>query len=249
MKQPIVGIVIDERIMDRHPTYLVLAKYIEPLVKFAKVVPILIPPISDQEIVDNYLTLIDGLLLTGSPSDIHPSRYGHEIKNPDSFFDKNRDETSVALIRGCIKSGIPVLGICRGFQEINVALGGTLHQSIHRTPDYIDHREKKGADLDIQYGKRHNVTVEPDGRLITITNQKKWLVNSLHDQGIDLLAPDLQVEARADDGLIEAVSLKDKDKFVFGAQWHFEWKTYSDPCSLAIFNAFGQACKKYHDKT
>lgn len=245
MNQPIVGIVIDERLIDKHPTYLVLAKYIEPLIKFARTTPILIPPICKASIIENYLSLIDGLLLTGSPSDIHPSNYGHEIKNPDSFFDNNRDETSFSLIRGAIRLGLPVLGICRGFQEINVALGGTLHQSIHRTPQYMDHREKKGESIDVQYGKQHSVTADPNGKLIKIVNRERWDVNSLHDQGIDILAPDLQIEARADDGLIEAVSLKSEDKFVLGAQWHFEWKTHSDPNSLAIFNAFGAACKKY----
>jgi len=245
MKQPIVGIVVDERIIDRHTTYLVLAKYVSALITFANVTPILIPPLGEYGLIDEYLEMIDGLLLTGSPSDIHPSYYGHEIKNPDSFFDKNRDETSLSLIKGAVKRGIPILGICRGFQEINVALGGTLHQSVHRIPDYMDHRDIESDNLDMLYGKRHGVTTEPNGRLIKIVGHSKWSVNSLHDQGIDLLAPDLQVEARADDGLIEAVSLKDESKFVLGAQWHFEWKPHLDQSSLAIFRAFGDACAQY----
>jgi len=248
MKQPIVGIVVDERLIDRHTTYLVLAKYVNSLIKFAKVTPILIPPLGEYGLIEEYLEMIDGLLLTGSPSDVHPSCYGHEIKNPDSFFDKNRDETSLSLINGAIKHGIPILGICRGFQEINVALGGTLHQSVHRIPDYMDHRDVESDNLDVLYGKRHNVTADSNGRLIKIVKQIKWAVNSLHDQGIDSLAPSLQIEARADDGLIEAVSLKNEDKFVLGAQWHFEWEPHLDQCSLAIFKAFGDACTQYKNR-
>lgn len=245
MKNPVVGVMVDERIRDRHPTYIVLAKYIQSLIKFAGVTPILIPPVASHELIQEHLQLVDGILLTGSPSDVHPSNYGHEIKNPDSFFDKNRDETSLNLIRNAVVDGIPVLGICRGFQEINVALGGTLHQSIHRTPNYMDHREVVSEDLSISYGKRHSIILEPQGKLMKLLNHEKWMVNSLHDQGIDSLADSLRAEARAEDGLIEAVSLKDEAKFVFAAQWHFEWEPQTDQCSLAIFKAFGDACKQY----
>jgi putative glutamine amidotransferase len=245
MKRPVIGIVMDQRTMDNHITYLVLAKYVTAVTKFSQITPILLPPIVAAGLIQNWLGLIDGLFLTGSPSDIHPSRYGDEIKNPQSFFDENRDETSLGLIKGAIKLGIPVLGICRGFQEINVALGGTLHQSIHRNPNYMDHRESHSDDLNVLYDYRHSVTAEPGGRLIKIVKQDKWQVNSLHDQGIDLLAPDLQVEARAEDGLIEAISLKDTDKFVVAAQWHFEWGTASNECSTRIFKAFGNACTHY----
>ncbi|MCC2644903.1 MAG: gamma-glutamyl-gamma-aminobutyrate hydrolase family protein [Burkholderiales bacterium] len=245
MTQPIVGIVADERIIGLYTTYLVRAKYAESLIKFSKVTPVIIPPISEYNLINEYLEMIDGLLLTGSPSDIHPSRYGHEIKNFDSFFDKNRDETSLSMIQGAVERGMPVLGICRGFQEINVALGGTLHQSVHCIPNFLDHRDVESDDLEVLFGKRHSVKANPDGRLINMANQETWEVNSLHHQGIDLLAPVLQAEAIADDGLIEAISLKNDSKFVFGAQWHFEWQTALDQVSLAIFKAFSDACIVY----
>lgn len=248
MRQPIVGIVADERIIGIYTTYLVRAKYADSLIKFSNVTPILVPPINEHGLIDRYLESMDGILLTGSPSDIHPSRYGHEIKNPDSFFDNNRDEMSLTLIKRAVELGMPVLGVCRGFQEINVALGGTLHQSVHNMPNYLDHSDVESDDMEVLFDKRHSVIADPEGRLIKLIGQDTWKVNSLHHQGVDSLAPCLKVEARAEDGLIEAISLKDEGKFVFGAQWHFEWQPHLDKCSLAIFKSFGDACVKYKSR-
>ena len=246
---PIVGIVMNERIVTDTPTYTLATKYVIPVVDFVKATPVLLPPVAHHESLHEWLGFLDGIILTGSTSDIHPDRYGETIKNPNSVFDTNRDETSLNLIKGAIKIGLPILGICRGFQEINVALGGTLHQSIHRTPNFMDHREVVHEDKDISYGPRHDVTAVNDGKLIKIVNKSQWKVNSLHDQGVEHLAENLQAEAYAEDGLIEAFSLKDNnDQFLLATQWHIEWKPQNDECSAAILRAFGHACTEYNLK-
>lgn len=247
--QPIVGIVINERIVADTPTYTLATKYVTPVVEFVGATPVLLPPVTKHDLFDEWLSFLDGLMLTGSTSDIHPVRYGEDIKNPKSVFDETRDETSLNLVKKAIKIGMPVLGICRGFQEINVALGGTLHQSVHQTPNFMDHREVIHEDKDISYGHRHGVKAIPDGKLAKIVNKTQWRVNSLHDQGVDRLAAPLQAEAFAEDGLIEAFSLKGNDEqFLLATQWHIEWKPHLDACSADILRAFGLACKEYNIK-
>jgi putative glutamine amidotransferase len=245
---PIVGIVINERIVADTPTYTLATKYVTPVVDFVNAIPVLLPPVTKHDLFGEWLSLLDGLLLTGSTSDIHPERYGEDIKNPKSVFDETRDETSLSLVAGALRLGLPILGICRGFQEINVALGGSLHQSIHQTPNFLDHREVISDDKDVSYGHRHGVTAVPGGKLLKIVNTPNWKVNSLHDQGVDRLADALQAEAYSEDGLIEAFSLKGKDQFLIATQWHIEWKPENDQCSADILRAFGQACTEYQIK-
>ncbi len=246
--QPVVGIVINERMINNSPTYTLSSKYVTPVFDIVKATPVLLPPLLEQIPIVPWLEFLDGLLLTGATSDVHPSNYGDEIKNLKSYFDHSRDRTSLGLIKEAVKQKIPVLGICRGFQEINVALGGTLHQSIHKIEGFFDHREPENEAPDINYGHRHSVTTIPAGKLRRIVNQEKFSVNSLHDQGVDRLANTLQVEAYAEDGLIEAFSLKDSDQFLLATQWHIEWKPHQDPYSKAILHAFGNACIEHHNK-
>lgn len=240
---------MNERDIEDTITYTLAAKYVHPIIDQAGAIPILLPPLAGKAPLDQWMSFLDGLVLTGSYSDIHPTRYGEDIKNPKSHFDENRDETTIRLIHAAIAAKIPVLGICRGFQEINVALGGSLLQSIHVTPSYMDHREVKGGDDDLSYALRHNVKAAPDGQLINIVGKSEWKVNSLHDQGIDRLADGLKPEAYADDGLIEAFSLKNSDQFMLATQWHIEWQPEKDPNSTAIIKAFGRACAEYKSKT
>jgi putative glutamine amidotransferase len=142
-----------------------------------------------------------------------------------------------------VARGLPVLGVCRGFQEINVALGGTLHQAVHDVPGFYDHRENSSVSLDEQYGPVHGVEFTPGGLLHTLTGMQGARVNSLHGQGVERLAPGLAVEARAPDGLIEAFRLERTEAFLLGVQWHPEWSFRNDPLSIAIFRAFGAACR------
>jgi len=187
--------------------------------------------------VEEILASVDGLLFPGAVSNVEPSRYGGE--GPGTMPDHARDATSLALIRAAIESRKPVLAICRGFQELNVALGGTLHQHVHRIPGRLDHRERPDAPVDVQYAPAHPVTLVPGGMLAGLLNQREVEVNSLHHQGIDRLAPGLVVEATAPDGQIEAISLP--GSFVLGTQWHPEWRWAENPVSRKLFSAFGSA--------
>jgi putative glutamine amidotransferase len=142
---------------------------------------------------------------------------------------------------------VPVLGVCRGFQEMNVAFGGTLHQKVHEVPGLSDHREDTTLPLDVQYGPAHDVILEQAGLLMDIAGGSKRIqVNSLHSQGIERLGPSLVVEARsATDGLIEAFQVRDAQRFAVAVQWHPEWKVMSNPFSRALFAAFGAASREH----
>ena len=149
------------------------------------------------------------------------------------------------MIRAAVEAGIPVLGICRGFQEMNVAFGGSLHQKVHETGPFMDHREDDSLPLEGQYAPSHPVHIQPGGVLAGLGLASEIQVNSIHGQGVERLAPGLCVEALAPDGLIEAVSVPQGKGFALGVQWHPEWQVSSNPDYLAIFQAFGDACRKH----
>ena len=161
-----------------------------------------------------------------------------------TLHDPDRDRTTLPLIRAALAAGVPVLGICRGFQELNVALGGSLHQKLHEVEGYIEHREDPSAPVEVQYAPSHAMRVQPGGVLAGLGLPAEFEVNSIHTQGVDQLAPGLRAEAIAPDGLVEAVSVKDGKAFALAVQWHPEWQVSSNPIYLAIFQAFGDACRR-----
>jgi putative glutamine amidotransferase len=217
-------------------------EYIVAVRDGAGALPLLIaaldPPLAPEDI----LASVDGLLFSGSPSNVSPRHYGGQEARKGSLQDERRDATALALLRTAVEAGKPVLCICRGFQELNVALSGTLHQAVHEVPGRVDHREK-GTALDEQYGPAHPVTVAEGGLLARILLQRSFEVNSLHGQGIDKLAPPLHADAAAPDGQIEAVSMPRAKGFVLGVQWHPEWRWAENDISRAIFAAFGAALR------
>ena len=200
--------------------------------------PLLIPVKTPPLDIAALLARLDGLLFTGAPSNIAPSLYGGRAPRPGTKLDAARDATSLPLLRAAIAAGLPTLCICRGFEELNVALGGTLDQHVHETPGRLDHLEDEAAPLDVQYGPAHAVTIVPGGLLASWIGVKSMMVNSLHHQGIAQLAPGLMVEALAPDGLVEAASLPGAKGFLLGVQWHPEWDFADDPVSRAIFEGF-----------
>jgi putative glutamine amidotransferase len=202
--------------------------------------PLLIPVGASAQAAE-ILQAVDGLLVPGAPSNVEPSRYGGAAPRPGTLLDPQRDETSLALLRAAIDRGKPLFAICRGFQELNVALGGTLHQHVHELPGRLDHREDESRPLDVQYGPAHSVTLTRGGLLARLTGQEHFTVNSLHHQGIDRPASGLAIEAVAPDGQIEAVSMPAAQGFVLGVQWHPEWRWAENPVSRALFAAFGAA--------
>lgn len=220
-------------------------KYLQALIVGADVYPVAMPSLPDKFEALDILDRIDGLFLPGSPSNLGPGHYHGEPARPGTWLDAERDEIALPLIPAAIRAGIPLFAVCRGFQEMNVAFGGTLHQHVHEIPRYLQHKEDSDEPLDVQYGPSHEVNFVLGGLLAEITGQQKTIVNSLHSQGVDVLADGLDVEATAEDGLIEAFVVRDAPGFTLGIQWHPEWKVEDNNVSLAIFQAFGEACQTY----
>lgn len=243
---PIILVPSCRRTLGHHPFHVVGKKYIDA-VRLAGGLPWVVPDASAAELVE-LIELADGVLLTGSPSNVHPSHFGEPVEDPSLPLDTERDGWTLPLIRAAIERGIPLLGICRGFQEVNVALGGTLHQAVHKVPGLMDHRPQDESTAELQYGVAHTVEVRAGGVLAGLFAVGRQLhVNSLHGQGVRELAPGLQVEALAPDGVIEAFSLPAAIGFNLCLQWHPEWQAATNPVSQPIFTAFGQACAEYHE--
>jgi putative glutamine amidotransferase len=227
-----------------HPFHMVGEKYIEAIRDGAEAVPLLIPVLERPLASADLLASVDGFLFTGSPSNVSPHRYGGAEPREGALLDEERDCTTLPLLKAAIEAGAPVLCLCRGFQELNVACGGSLLQHVHEVEGRLDHREDKEADLDFQYGPAHEVRVTDGGLLPQLVGQKRFDVNSLHAQGIDRLAPDLHADAIAPDGTIEAVSMPGAKGFLLGLQWHPEWRWRESEVSRAIFAAFGAALRE-----
>ncbi|MBX9869484.1 MAG: gamma-glutamyl-gamma-aminobutyrate hydrolase family protein [Burkholderiaceae bacterium] len=246
MTRPVVLVSSCNKLIGVHPYHAVQQKYVDAVVKGADCAPLILPSLGDVTDWDAILGAADGVMLTGSPSNVNPSFFGQEVRNPLLPLDAARDATTLPLIRAALARGIPLIAVCRGTQEINVALGGSLYQAIHEVGDYRDHRENFEADLEVQYAPAHAVHIVPNGRLAKILGSADdIMVNSLHGQGVERLAPGLTVEARADDGIVEAFSVTDAKGFSLALQWHPEWRITENPASMKMFGAFGDACRAY----
>ncbi len=232
---PLIGIPADRRLCGKHYFHMVGEKYIEAIAVGANAMPVLIPALGSE---------MDLQSLLGSASNVEPHHYGGPASEPGTLHDPNRDATTLPLIPRAIAAGLPVLAICRGFQEMNVAYGGTLHQRLHEVDGLLDHREDESTPLDVQYGPAHEVLLEPGGCLQKIAGQDRLQVNSLHWQGVETLGKDLLVEARAPDNVVEAFRVAGSAGFALGLQWHPEWQFEKNPFSSALFAAFGEASRR-----
>ena len=241
---PLIGIPADRRLVGKHYFHMVGEKYIAAVAAGAGATPVLVPALGSELDLSTLLSACDGLLLTGSASNVEPHHYGGPASSPGTLHDPNRDATTLPLIPRAVAAGLPVLAICRGFQEMNVAYGGTLHQRLHEVPGHLDHRDDETLPLEEQYGPAHEVLLEPGGVLRKIAGSERLQVNSLHWQGVRELGDDLRVEARAPDGVIEAFRVADSPGFALGLQWHPEWQFEKNPFSRALFAAFGEASRQ-----
>ena len=239
--RPLIGIPADRRMVGAHPFHMVGEKYARAVLEAAQAVPVLIPSLAEELRFEELLERLDGLVFTGSPSNVEPHRYQGAPSAPGTLHDPARDATTLPLIRKAVAAGVPVFGICRGFQEMNVAFGGSLHQKVHEVPGRLDHRDDESQPLEVQYGPAHDVLLEPGGLLHALAMGDRIRVNSLHSQGIDRLGADLDMEARAPDGLVEAFRVRSAQRFALAVQWHPEWQVMSNPFSRALFAAFGAA--------
>jgi len=248
MSKPLVIVPACVNRVGVHANHTAQLKYVGAVTVGAHCMPLILPALGDAADLDTVLDAVDGVMLTGSPSNVHPSLYGEEAVGEQPF-DAARDATTLPLIRAVLARGMPLLAICRGFQELNVALGGTLHQAVHYVDGMQDHRENYADTLEQQYAAAHRVVLEQQGRLFQLLGgPSEIMVNSLHGQGIAQLAPGLTVEARADDGLVEACSVTDAAGFTMAVQWHPEWRLEENENSIKLFAAFGQACASYQRK-
>ncbi|HEY0479801.1 MAG TPA: gamma-glutamyl-gamma-aminobutyrate hydrolase family protein [Kofleriaceae bacterium] len=245
-RRPLVGIAGCRRHAGDPPLHVTAEKYVASVTRVVGGLPFIIPPldgIDAGEVLDH----LDGLYLPGAPSNVEPRRYGDE-PTIDGPWDPARDATTLGLVRAAVERGIPIFGICRGLQEINVALGGTLHQAVHRLAGRRDHRCPSGVPHDERYRVAHRVESVRGGLLAALLPEPSFAVNSAHDQAIDRLAPGLYAEAFAEDGTIEAASLPGSRALVLGVQWHPESPDPTAPLSSCLFAHFGRACRARRDE-
>jgi putative glutamine amidotransferase len=241
--KPTIGIPADRRLLGHHYFHCVGEKYLAAVVDGADAIAVMIPALGAAVQLQQLLTSLDGILLTGSLSNVEPHHYQGPPSATGTLHDAHRDATTLPLIPLAVRSGVPLLAVCRGFQEMNVAFGGTLWQKLHEVPGLTDHREDLQAPLEQQYGPAHDVELIPGGVLYGMSDTSTLRVNSLHSQGVQQLGRGLKVEARAADGVIEAFSVSDAEAFAVAVQWHPEWQFQDNPFSCALFAAFGQAAR------
>lgn len=226
-------------------------KYVQAAIRAVGGLPIVIPAFGREfaedeamtEALDRVLDMLDGVLLTGSPSNVEPRHYGGVPSRDGTAHDAARDATTLPLIRHAVDHAVPLFAICRGLQEVNVAMGGSLHQLVHEVEGRRDHRSPKTSDPDVNYAPAHSVEIMAGGLLERLLGRRRVTVNSLHAQGVDGLAPGARLEAVADDGQVEAFSLPDAPAFALALQWHPEHRALGNPVSMKLFDAFAAACR------
>ena len=241
MSRPIIVIPCCTKMIDGYVFDTVSRRYSAALAQAAECQPLLIP--LDDALVDigAVLDVADGIFLSGSPSNVAPDHYSAEAPVMPERLDPARDALTLPLIRTVMERKIPMFAVCRGVQELNVALGGTLHQAIHNENDYFDHRERSQLPMDERWGPRHPISLK--GQLREWVGKDQIMVNSLHGQGLKRIASQLTAEAFADDGLVEAVRGPDDHPFLLGVQWHPEWQATENPASIELFKRFGAAAR------
>ncbi len=239
--RPVLGIICCNRIVETAPAQAVMERYVRASMTYADVAALLVPSLQGLMDAAEVVPRLDGVLLTGSPSNIETQHYRDE--GGVGPFDPPRDEIALSLVHRMIDAGKPVFGICRGFQEINVALGGTLRRDVSVNPEFLPHHAADEVSFDTMFDHLHQVSLVNGGRLASAYGQAGLTVNSVHYQGIGDLAVPLQVEARAEDGLIEAYSATLSGAPVLAVQWHPEWQTARYPESQTYFRLLGAALR------
>ena len=245
MPQPLVAVASDVRRFENYTWHAAPEQYLDAALTVAGVLPVIVPSFGDRLDLDGLLDTVSGVLVTGSKSNVHPSFYGGEATEANGPYDLARDATTLPLIRRAIERGVPLLAICRGIQELNVALGGSLATEIQEIEGNMDHRAPPSDDQAERFAIRHGVTIKPSRCLAAIFDGPEIRVNSVHRQAIGRLAPRLEVEAVADDGTVEAVSVAGSPGFAVGVQWHPEYWAKSDDASARLFRAFGEAVRSF----
>ena len=239
--RPVLGIMACNRMVETETAQAVMDRYVRAAMQYADVAALIIPSLPDLMSAAEVAPRLDGILLTGSPSNIESRRYGDADGNGP--FDPQRDETALGMVSAMIDRAKPVFGICRGFQEINVALGGTLRRDTSSNAELLTHHAPDTVSFDEMFDNYHPVTLEPGGLLAKTYAAPRLEVNSVHYQGVGTLAPGLNIEARAEDGLIEAYSARISGAPILAVQWHPEWEAAKHPDSQIFFRLLGKAMR------
>jgi len=248
MTKPLVLVTADVKAIDGFDWHAVNATYLQAVLKGSDAIPMILPSLGPDLDLEAALDQVDGVLATGSRSNVNPQFYGKEPTEENGPYDPDRDATTLPLLKRALERGIPVFAICRGMQELNVALGGTLHTEIQSMSGRSDHRAPTSDNQDERFRIAHPVEVAAGGCLANVLGGEPLEVNSLHRQAVGALGNGLVVEARAEDGTIEAVSLKDSPGYVLATQWHPEYWVMTDSPSKRLFEAFGVAVRAYREK-
>lgn len=242
MKRPIVGVIGSSYLVDdTYPVQFAGVSNLDAIAAVTGALPLIFPTSAGLVDVDALCDQFDGILLTGARANIHPSEYGHAETPAHGTFDRDRDAVALPLIRACVERGIPILGICRGFQEFNVAFGGTLHPEIRDLDGRMNHRMPPDGTQEEKFAMRHDVTLTKGGKFAQIFGSDTITTNSLHGQGIEDAGARIVVEGHATDGTPEAIHVKDASNFAMAVQWHPEWRANHDSVSKPLFQAFGRA--------
>lgn len=243
--RPVIGVPACRKGIDGQPFHVVGEKYLQALIDGADALPLIIPVMAEHLDLEDILSQVDGVFLTGSVSNVEPHHYEGEPSEPGTLHDPHRDAATLPLTRRALEAGVPLMAVCRGFQELTVVLGGSLHQKIHEVCGYHNHRENPDDPLEVQYGPSHEVNLVEGGVLHELAGTTTVTVNSLHSQGLAQLPEGVTVEGVADDGLIEAFHVDSVPGFAVAVQWHPEWQVTKNEFSMAMFRAFGNACREY----
>ena len=248
MKRPVVGVIGNAQLIEnRFPGHRVGQQNLRAVAEVAGALPLMFAGTPKLTDIDDLLATVDGVLLTGARANVHPTRFKSEPHAGHEPYDEDRDALALPLAEACVARGVPLLGICRGFQEMNVAFGGSLHHEIRELPGRMNHRMPRlesgeiHPDHAVVFGDRHEVRLVPGGAFARILGCETIRVNSLHGQGILELGERVVVEGVAEDGTIEAIRIADAPAFALGVQWHAEYDPQTNPINRALFQAFGEA--------
>ncbi len=247
-RRPVVGIIGNAYVLNEtYPVHAGGTMTSEAIAQASGCLPLIVPSDPRYVSVEELLGLCDGFLLTGGRPNVHPSEYGEEETPAHGAFDRGRDAVTLPLIRACVERGQPFLGICRGFQEVNVALGGTLHPEIRELPGRMNHRMPPDGSLEEIFALRHAVTFSRGGPFHRVLGSEEVMTNTLHGQGIARAGARIVIDGVAPDGTPEALYVQGAAGFTLSVQWHPEWNACADPVSRPLFAAFGAACRDWRD--
>lgn len=246
MPRPVIGIIGNSYLInDQYPAHAAGHMNAQAVSDVSGALPLIIPSDPDVVAVDELMATCDGFLFTGGRPNVHPEEYGEDATEAHGAFDRARDRVALPLIRACVARGQPILGICRGFQEVNVAMGGTLHPEIRDLPGRDNHRMPPDGSLEEKFALRHKITFSDGGVFHRLMGARDVMTNTLHGQGIKTPGNRIVVDGHAPDGTPEAIYIADAPGFTLSVQWHPEWNAADDPVSRPLFEAFGDACRAW----